>query len=166
MPRAPPAIGIVLAERDHVDALVAFDVSHCREPYGRHNCGQAPWPCQANCSSILPARRRTEPTFMLTHWTRDRPTGRLVLEAVVKILSVDAAHLVELKDRGRIAPGLKADINVIDYDRLQLAVPHAAYDLPGGGPDHPARWFSHGCAARRSGAGGGGNLRPYRNQTS
>ncbi len=84
----------------------------------------------AHCGYICDAGL---PTFMLTHWTRDRPTGRLAMEAVVKILSADGARLVGLKDRGRIAPGLKADINVIDYDRLQLAVPHVAYDLPGGG---------------------------------
>ena len=84
----------------------------------------------AHCGYICDAGL---PTFMLTHWTRDRPTGRLPLQDVVKTLSADGARLVGLKDRGRIAPGLKADINVIDYARLQLEVPRVAYDLPGGG---------------------------------
>ena len=84
----------------------------------------------AHCGYICDAGL---PTFMLTHWTRDRPTGRLALEAVVKTLSADGARLMGLEDRGRIAPGLKADINLIDYDRLQLEVPRVAYDLPGGG---------------------------------
>ena len=84
----------------------------------------------AHCGYICDAGL---PTFMLTHWTRDRPRGRLPLEDVVKTLSADGARLVGLKDRGRVAPGLKADINVIDYDRLQLEVPRVAYDLPGGG---------------------------------
>ena len=84
----------------------------------------------AHCGYICDAGL---PTFMLTHWTRDRPTGRLPLQDVVKTLSADGARLVGLKDRGRIAPGLKADINVIDYARLQLDVPRVAYDLPGGG---------------------------------
>ena len=84
----------------------------------------------AHCGYICDAGL---PTFMLTHWTRDRPTGRLALADVVKTLSADGARLMGLKDRGRIAPGLKADINVIDYDRLQLECPRVTYDLPGGG---------------------------------
>lgn len=84
----------------------------------------------AHCGYICDAGL---PTFMLTHWTRDRPTGRLALADVVKTLSADGARLMGLKDRGSIAPGLKADINVIDYDRLQLECPRVTYDLPGGG---------------------------------
>jgi N-acyl-D-amino-acid deacylase len=73
------------------------------------------------------------PTFMLTYWTRDRPAGGLLaVEEVVKRLSSDTATHVGLQDRGRIAPGYKADLNVIDYERLTLHAPSVKYDLPGG----------------------------------
>jgi N-acyl-D-aspartate/D-glutamate deacylase len=74
------------------------------------------------------------PTFMLTHWVRDRAQGgRLTLGEAVKALTVDTAHVVGLLDRGRIAPGYKADLNVIDWNRLALKPPVVAYDLPSGG---------------------------------
>lgn len=74
------------------------------------------------------------PTSMLTHWTRDRTRGaKLPLEWVIHGQTQTTARAVGLKDRGVIAPGLKADINVIDYDRLQLRRPTVAYDLPAGG---------------------------------
>jgi N-acyl-D-aspartate/D-glutamate deacylase len=74
------------------------------------------------------------PTFMLTHWVRDRQQGgKLTLGAAVKALTVDTARVVGLLDRGRIAPGYKADINIIDWDRLTLKPPTVAYDLPSGG---------------------------------
>ena len=74
------------------------------------------------------------PTSMLVHWTRDRTRGdRLPLEWVIKAQSYDTAAAVGLHDRGLLKPGYKADINVIDYDRLSLARPTVAYDLPAGG---------------------------------
>ncbi|HEX4505582.1 MAG TPA: amidohydrolase family protein [Alphaproteobacteria bacterium] len=74
------------------------------------------------------------PTFMLTHWVRDRAEGgKLTLGEAVKALTVDTARVVGLLDRGRIAPGYKADINIIDWDRLTLKPPTVAYDLPSGG---------------------------------
>jgi N-acyl-D-aspartate/D-glutamate deacylase len=74
------------------------------------------------------------PTFMLTHWVRDRVrTGRLTLGAAVKAMTADTARVVGLLDRGRIAPGYKADLNVIDWDRLTLRQPEVVYDLPNGG---------------------------------
>lgn len=74
------------------------------------------------------------PTSMLVHWTRDRRRGdRLPLEWVVKAQSADTAAAVGLHDRGRLAPGLKADVNVIDYDRLTLHAPEVRFDLPAGG---------------------------------
>lgn len=73
------------------------------------------------------------PTFMLTYWTRDRAGEKLSLPIVVKALSRDPAEAVGLGDRGVLAPGYKADINVIDYDRLQLRSPRVSRDLPGGG---------------------------------
>jgi N-acyl-D-aspartate/D-glutamate deacylase len=73
------------------------------------------------------------PTFLLTHWVRDRPTGRLPVERVVQMLSADTADHLGLRDRGRIAPGLRADLNVIDLAELQLGRPALHRDLPAGG---------------------------------
>jgi N-acyl-D-aspartate/D-glutamate deacylase len=74
------------------------------------------------------------PTFLLTHWTRDRPRGDLLtVQEVVRMQTAVTAAWVGLNDRGRIAPGLKADLNVIDYDKLTLHGPEVAYDLPAGG---------------------------------
>jgi N-acyl-D-aspartate/D-glutamate deacylase len=74
------------------------------------------------------------PTFMLTHWCRDRQVGeRLDLATVVRNQSRDTAEAVGLFDRGRLKVGYKADINVIDFDRLQMHQPHMIYDLPAGG---------------------------------
>ncbi|MBI1260721.1 MAG: amidohydrolase family protein [Rhizobiales bacterium] len=71
------------------------------------------------------------PTYMLTHWARDRARGeKLPLPWIIKAQSQDTARAVGLLDRGVIAPGYKADLNVIDFDRLQLKPPHMVYDLP------------------------------------
>jgi N-acyl-D-aspartate/D-glutamate deacylase len=73
-------------------------------------------------------------SYMLTHWTRDRTRGaQFPLPWAVKRLTRDSANAIGLRDRGVIAPGYKADINVIDYDRLQLRPPEVVYDLPSGG---------------------------------
>ena len=74
------------------------------------------------------------PTYMLTHWTRDRTRGdKLGLAEVIKMQTADTAAWLELHDRGRIALGLRADLNVIDYDRLTLHSPEVVHDLPAGG---------------------------------
>jgi len=74
------------------------------------------------------------PTSMLTHWTRDRTRGpKLKLQDVVRMQTTDTARAVGLHDRGLIAPGYRADLNVIDYDHLTLHAPQVAYDLPAGG---------------------------------
>lgn len=73
------------------------------------------------------------PTFMLTHWVRDRQGKRLGLPQAVAALTSRPAALMGLTDRGRIAAGAKADINVIDLDRLAVCAPHVASDLPAGG---------------------------------
>lgn len=73
------------------------------------------------------------PTFMLTHWCRDRTRGRLLdLADTVKQQTRDTARAVGLDDRGVIAPGYLADVNVIDFERLELGRPYMAYDLPTG----------------------------------
>ena len=73
------------------------------------------------------------PTYMLTHWCRDRTRGeKLDLPFVVKSQTKDTAEAIGLMDRGVIAPGYKADVNVIDFERLRLKPPHMVYDLPSG----------------------------------
>ena len=73
------------------------------------------------------------PTYLLTHWGRDRSHGRFDLGWLVKRHTADTAAVVGLHDRGMIAPGYKADLNVIDFDRLQIEAPRMANDLPAGG---------------------------------
>jgi N-acyl-D-aspartate/D-glutamate deacylase len=74
------------------------------------------------------------PTFMLTHWTRDRVRGdTLPLEFVVKKQTQDTAHLYGMSDRGTVEPGALADFNLIDYDGLRLEAPFVTNDLPAGG---------------------------------
>jgi N-acyl-D-aspartate/D-glutamate deacylase len=75
------------------------------------------------------------PTFMLTHWTRDRTRGpKMPLEHVIHRQTRQTAELYGLNDRGSLAPGMRADVNVIDYDRLSFGAPRMAWDLPGGAP--------------------------------
>jgi N-acyl-D-aspartate/D-glutamate deacylase len=72
-------------------------------------------------------------TTMLTHWVRDRTRGeRLPIELVVRKMTSDTASLYGLGDRGVLAPGLRADVNVIDFDHLTLHRPEMVHDLPGG----------------------------------
>lgn len=74
------------------------------------------------------------PTYMLTHWTRDRKRGRrLTLEKVVRMLTGAQADYLGMTDRGYLRAGLKADINIIDLDNLQSEPPHMEKDLPAGG---------------------------------
>ena len=85
----------------------------------------------AHCGVICDA---SQPTFMLTHWTRDRVRGEtLPLEYVVKMQTHDTARLYGLTDRGTLEVGAMADINIIDYQRLQLTNPRVVDDLPAGG---------------------------------
>jgi N-acyl-D-aspartate/D-glutamate deacylase len=85
----------------------------------------------AHCGIICDA---SFPTYLLTHWTRDRKRGeKLSIPFVVAAQSRKTALSVGLCDRGVIAPGYKADVNVIDYDKLHLHPPQVHYDLPVGG---------------------------------
>jgi N-acyl-D-amino-acid deacylase len=73
------------------------------------------------------------PTFMLTHWTRDRRRGPLLpLELVVHRQTRQTAELYGLTDRGLLAPGMRADVNVVDHDNLSFGPPRMAHDLPAG----------------------------------
>lgn len=73
------------------------------------------------------------PTFVLTHWVRDRNGRKLSIQQAVRAMTSHPAQVVGLADRGVIAPGYKADINVIDLAGLTLHAPHIVDDLPGGG---------------------------------
>jgi len=90
------------------------------------------------------------PTFMLTHWTRDRTRGpRMALERVIHRQTRQTADLYGLSDRGSLRPGQRGDINVIDYDGLGFAPAEMAYDLPGGAPRlvQPGRGYLHTVVA-------------------
>jgi N-acyl-D-aspartate/D-glutamate deacylase len=83
----------------------------------------------AHCGVICDA---SIPTFMLTHWARARERGeRLPLEWAVAKMTRDTARLYGLGDRGVLAPGYRADLNLIDFDTLQLRLPELVFDLPG-----------------------------------
>jgi N-acyl-D-amino-acid deacylase len=85
----------------------------------------------AHCGLICDA---SMPTFLLTHWVRDRKRGeRIALEQVVAAQTRRTALFYGLRDRGLLAPGMKADVNVIDFERLHLHAPEMVYDLPADG---------------------------------
>lgn len=84
----------------------------------------------AHCGTICDA---ASPTFMLQHWVRDRKKARITLENAIKRQCRDTALLYHLEDRGLIAPGYLADVNVIDMDKVKLGKPWLAFDLPAGG---------------------------------
>jgi N-acyl-D-aspartate/D-glutamate deacylase len=85
----------------------------------------------AHCTIVCDA---SLPTHLLTYWTRERTRGaRLPLPDAVRRLTRDGAELLGLQDRGVIAAGYRADVNVIDYQRLALHAPRMVYDLPAGG---------------------------------
>ena len=85
----------------------------------------------AHCGVICDA---SMPTYLLTHWVRDRDRGeRIPLEFAVKRQTHDTAQLYGLRDRGTLTPGMKADVNLIEFDRLRLHPPEMVFDLPANG---------------------------------
>jgi N-acyl-D-aspartate/D-glutamate deacylase len=85
----------------------------------------------AHCGVIADAGM---PTFIMTHWGRDRTRGDLMsLEFIVESLTSKTAKAFGMFDRGEIVEGKIADINIIDFDALQLHRPEAVFDLPAGG---------------------------------
>ena len=85
----------------------------------------------AHCNAICDA---SIPTYMLTHWARDRTRGdRLSLSDSIRRITSQTADLYGFDDRGRIAVGKRADLNVIDFSALRLELPYAVNDLPAGG---------------------------------
>ena len=91
----------------------------------------------AHCTSIIDAG---VPTYMLTHWARDRSRGpKVSLEKLVKRQTSETADFFGLTDRGRLEPGLRADVNVIDFNRLQTRKPELIHDMPANGRRFVAR---------------------------
>lgn len=85
----------------------------------------------AHCGAICDAGM---PTFMLTHWTRDRSRGeKIPLERIIHRQTRQTAEIYGLRDRGLLKPGYRADVNVIDYENLRLDSPRMVRDLPAGG---------------------------------
>ncbi len=104
------------------DLGVTYDLH--RHPDTRMGLSDGGAHCGAICDGGMP-------TFMLTHWTRDRTRGpKLPLELVVHRQTQQTAELYDLHDRGVVAPGYRADLNVIDYDRLGFGAPRMAHDFP------------------------------------
>ncbi|BBK30846.1 N-acyl-D-aspartate/D-glutamate deacylase [Stella humosa] len=86
------------------------------------------------------------PTYLLSYWARDRTRGRrFPLEYVVRKHTLDTARVYGLTDRGVIAPGMKADLNIIDFERLALRKTEVVHDLPAGGSRllQKARGYRH-----------------------
>jgi N-acyl-D-aspartate/D-glutamate deacylase len=115
-----PILNYATGDLDHVREMLL----HPRGALGLSDGG-------AHTGTICDA---SMPTFMLTHWTRDRSRGdTLPLEYIVKKQTHDTARLYGLGDRGTIEPGMLADFNLIDYSGLRLGGPYVAADLPAGG---------------------------------
>lgn len=99
------------------------------------------------------------PTFMLQHWVRDRQGSRLPLERAIRLLTGASANALGLTDRGVLAAGKKADINIIDLEAIALHVPTVVRDLPAGGSrlnqladGYVATYVSGQCIARNGNA--------------
>ena len=85
----------------------------------------------AHCGAICDGGT---PTFMLTHWARDRQRGPTIpIEYLVHRQTAQTAELYGLGDRGRIAPGMRADLNIINFEDLAFGLPRMAFDLPAQG---------------------------------
>lgn len=90
------------------------------------------------------------PTYLISHWTRDRTRGaQIPLAEAVQKLSSEIADFIGFTDRGRLAVGLRADVNVIDYQKLTLERPKMVADLPAGGKRliQKARGYLHSFVA-------------------
>jgi N-acyl-D-aspartate/D-glutamate deacylase len=106
-----------------------LDVLHKLHQHPRTRMGLSD--AGAHCGAICDGGM---PTFMLTHWARDRTRGdKLPLEYVVHRQTQQTAEFFGMYDRGVIKPGYRADLNVIDFDNLGFERPHLAWDLPAGG---------------------------------
>jgi N-acyl-D-aspartate/D-glutamate deacylase len=98
-----------------------------QHPHTRNGLSDAGAHCGAICDGGMP-------TFLLTHWVRDRQRGpRLQLEMMVQRQTQRTAQMYGLNDRGVITPGLRADMNLINFESLTFDMPTMAYDFPANG---------------------------------
>jgi N-acyl-D-aspartate/D-glutamate deacylase len=116
--------------------LTDFSEHTLNPTYERLNHHGAFWSLSdggAHCRLICDA---STPTYMLSHWTRDRSNGpKMKIEEAVKLMTHDTAEIYGLLgDRGTLEVGKRADLNVLDYDALGISAPEMVYDLPTGAP--------------------------------
>lgn len=109
---------------------VDFNLDACAEMIAHPDCVMGLGDGGAHVGIISDA---SYPTYLLSHWGRDRPHGRFDLPYLVRRQTSDCARAVGLLDRGVITPGFKGDLNLIDFDRLSVRAPEMAFDLPAGG---------------------------------
>ena len=115
----------VVANYASGDAGTVFDM--IRHPASIIGLGDGGAHCLGLCDV-------TSPTTVMTQWVRDRSRGpKLPVEEAVKALACDTARAFGLYDRGVLAPGMRADINLIDLPAMRMGVPEFVQDLPGGG---------------------------------
>ncbi len=107
-----------------------YNLDHCGEMIAHKDCVMGLGDGGAHVGIISDA---SFVTYLLTHWGRDRAKGKFDIGYLIKRQAADTARAVGLNDRGTLAPGMKADINVIDFDALAVKAPTMAYDLPAGG---------------------------------
>jgi N-acyl-D-amino-acid deacylase len=109
---------------EHNHEAIREMITHPRTVLGLSDGG-------AHCGLICDA---SMPTYLLTHWVRDRSRGpRLPIEQVVSLQTSRTARTYGLNDRGTIEVGKRADLNLVDLERLRLHAPEMAFDLPAGG---------------------------------
>ncbi|MBW2282854.1 MAG: amidohydrolase family protein [Deltaproteobacteria bacterium] len=106
---------------------VLIPLGHNEHPHSVFGLGDGGAHCGAICDASMT-------TSLLTHWARDRTRGpKLSIESAVRKMTKDTADLYGLSDRGTVEPGKKADLNVVDLDRLELELPELVHDLPAEG---------------------------------
>jgi N-acyl-D-aspartate/D-glutamate deacylase len=114
-----PAFNYSQRNLDHVHTLMNRDNTMVSLSDGGAHCG---FICDVSF-----------PTFLLTHWARDRRGAKLSLEKAVSMQTRETARVYGLNDRGCLSPGLRADLNLIDFEGLTLLRPEMVHDLPTGG---------------------------------
>jgi N-acyl-D-aspartate/D-glutamate deacylase len=137
--RDPRELLLDIMEKDEGKAFLYFPIMNymngnlddvrtmLTHPHTTFGLGDAGAHCGVLCDASFP-------TTHLIHWGRDRSRGeKLPLEWIIRKQTRESAELVGLADRGVLAEGMKADVNVIDFDHLQLHAPRIVYDLPAGG---------------------------------
>jgi len=115
-----PLFNYEFGNLNHVETML-------KHPYTIAGLGDA----GAHCGAISDA---SFPTTLIQHWGRDRDRGeKLPLETLIRMQTYETSQLLGIKDRGLLVEGLKADINVIDFDNLTIHEPEIVNDLPAGG---------------------------------